>query len=89
MLLTFRGSILAASGRLVDAEHELRAAIHADTDYALPYASLAQVMEQRRDTASALRIYREYLSRASRSAAERKGVEARLARLTRLHASQR
>ena len=89
MLLTFHGSILDGAGRLVEAERELRAAIHADTDYALPYAALAHVMEQRHDTASAVRIYREYLSRASRSAAERKGVEARLARLTRLHASQR
>lgn len=82
LLRTFHGSILAASGRLVEAERALRAAIHSDTDYALPYASLAQVMEQRHDTASAVRIYREYLSRASRSAAERKGLEAHLARLT-------
>lgn len=80
--LTFRGSILGESGRFVEAERDLRAAIHADTDYALPYASLAHLMEQRHDTASAVRIYRQYLSRASRSAAERAGVEAHLARLT-------
>jgi predicted Zn-dependent protease len=80
-LLTLHGQILVGQRRLDDAERELRAAVHADTDFALPYAFLGQVAENRHDTTRALGRYREYLARASRSAPERGWVEARVTRL--------
>jgi hypothetical protein len=67
---------------LDEAEPLPRAAVHADTDYALPYAFLAHVAEQRHDTARALSDYREYLARANRTAAERVWVNDHMARLT-------
>jgi tetratricopeptide (TPR) repeat protein len=80
-LLTFRGSVLSASNRLDDAEQQLRAAMHADTDYALPYAFLGEVAERRHDPTAALRAYREYLDRASHNAPERPQTEERVKRL--------
>lgn len=82
MLLTYLGSVLDGASRLGDAESELRAAIHADTDYALPYAFMGHVAEQRHDTTRALSSYREYLARASRTAAERVWVDDHVQRLT-------
>lgn len=83
MLLAFRGSILLGQHRFDEADAQLRAAIHADTDFALPYAFRGNVAEQRHDTTNAIAGYREYLARASRSAPERGWVEARVAGLTR------
>jgi tetratricopeptide (TPR) repeat protein len=81
MVLTFRGSILDDAHALDEAEKQLRNAVHADTDYALPYALLGHVAEQRHDTTAALGHYREYLARASRSAVERHWVEMGIERL--------
>jgi len=80
--LAFRGQILLRQGHLKEAESPLRAAIHADTDFALPYSFLGELGEQRHDTTTALSAYRAYLARASRTAAERKWVEGRVADLT-------
>ena len=81
VLLTFRGSILNSSHRYKEAERDLRAAVHADTDYALPYVFLGQAAEGQQDTAAAVSRYREYLARASRAASERAWVEGRLERM--------
>lgn len=82
VLLTLRGNILVGAGRLDEAERELRAALRADSDYALPRAFLGQAAEQRHDTAAARSAYRDYLAHASRSASERGWVEVHLAHLT-------
>lgn len=82
LVLTLHGGFLDGAGRLAEAEGELRAAIHADTDYALPYAALGHVAEQRHDTVKALSNYREYLARSSRHASERSWVSDRIAHLT-------
>lgn len=82
VLLTFHASILAGVHRFDEAEAELRTAIHVDTDYAIPYATLGQTAEQRHDTLLAIRSYREYLARASRKPVDRGWVEGRLSRLT-------
>lgn len=82
LLLAFRGQILLRQGKLNEAEAPLRAALHADTDFALSYSFLGELAEQRHDTTRALRTYREYLARASRTAPERRWVEQRVARLT-------
>ena len=81
MVLTLHGAYLEKAGRLPEAERQLRAAIHTDTDYALPYAALGHVAEQRHDTAAALNNYREYLARSSRTAGERSWVSDRIAHL--------
>ena len=81
VLLTFRGIILEAAGRRDEAERQLTSAMHADTDYAVPYAFLALSAEHRNDTTKALKTYREYLARANRTAMERTWVEDHLARL--------
>jgi tetratricopeptide (TPR) repeat protein len=82
MLLVFRASILTAEGRWKEAETQLRSAIHADTEFALPYAFLGHVAEQRHDTTAARARYVEYLARASHTATERAWVEDHLANLT-------
>jgi tetratricopeptide (TPR) repeat protein len=82
VLLTFFGSILDGAGQLDAAERHLRAAIDADTDYALPYGLMGHVAEQRHDSARAVAAYREYMTRASRTAPERGWVEGQLRRLT-------
>jgi Tfp pilus assembly protein PilF len=82
VLHTLRAGILDGSRRLDEAELELRAAMRADTDYALPYAFLGHVGEQRHDTTRALRAYREFIVRASHAAPERGWVEDHLKRLT-------
>jgi tetratricopeptide (TPR) repeat protein len=82
VLLAFRGQILLGQHRLDEAQDQLRAAIHADTDFALSYAFVGHVAEERHDTTRALNGYREYLARASHTAPERAWVEDRLARLT-------
>jgi predicted Zn-dependent protease len=80
--LAFRGQILLGEGQFKDAESQLRAAVHADADFALPYAFLGKLAEQRGDTTNALSGYREYFARASRTAPERGWVEDHVAHLT-------
>jgi Tfp pilus assembly protein PilF len=82
VVLTLHGGFLDGAGRLAEAERELRAAIHADTDYALPYAALGHVAEQRHDTTAAISNYHEYLARSSRTASERGWVSDHMAHLT-------
>jgi tetratricopeptide (TPR) repeat protein len=82
IVLTLHGVYLDNAGRLGDAERQLRAAIHADSDYALPYAALAHVAEERHDTVAAVNNYREYLAHSSRNASERSSVSERIAHLT-------
>jgi tetratricopeptide (TPR) repeat protein len=82
ILLAFLGQVLLSQGKLKEAEGPLKAAVHADTDFALPYSFLGELAEQKHDTASALAGYREYLARASRSAPERNWVDAHVAYLT-------
>ena len=82
ILLAFRGQILLEEDRLSEAESQLRASVHADTDFALPYAFLGHVAEARHDTTTALSRYREYLARATHTAAERGWVEDHVANLT-------
>jgi tetratricopeptide (TPR) repeat protein len=82
ILLAFRGQILLGEGQFKDAESQLRAAVHADADFALPYAFLGKLAEQRGDTTNALSGYREYFARASRTAPERGWVEDHVAHLT-------
>ena len=81
MLLAFRGQILLRQGRLNEAEPPLRAAVHADTDFAISYSLLGELAEARHDTSKALGAYREYLARASHTAPERPWVEGRVAHL--------
>ena len=82
VLLAFQGEILMEKRQLDEADAHLHAALQADADYALPYAFLGEVAEQRHDTTKALNAYREFLARASRKATERPWVTDRVARLT-------
>lgn len=82
LLAAFQGQILTGMGRLDEAEAKLRAAIHMDTDFALPYAMLGHTAEQHHDTLLAVNSYREYLGRSSRNATDRGWVEGRLRSLT-------
>jgi tetratricopeptide (TPR) repeat protein len=80
--LVYYGSVLIGVGQLDEAERQLRASLSADSDYALPRAFLGVLAEERHDTVAARDAYRDYLSRASRSAPERSWATERLARLT-------
>ena len=82
VLLAFQGEILMEKHQLDEADVQLNAALHADSDYALPYAFLGEVAEQRHDTAKALSRYREFLARASQKAVERPWVTDRVVHLT-------
>jgi predicted Zn-dependent protease len=67
----YNGSLLRDVGRLDDAERELRAALQADSDFALPHLFLGLVADSRSDSAAARAAYKRYLARASRTARER------------------
>ena len=82
LLVAFQAELLAGMHRYDEADAKFRAAIHMDTDFALPYAMLGQTADQRHDTLLAISTYREYLARASRKAADRDWVERRLRNLT-------
>jgi hypothetical protein len=80
-VLLYNGSLLRSVGRLDDAERELRAALRADSDFALPHLILGLVADSRLDTAMARAEYTHYLTRASRTARERDYALDRLAML--------
>jgi tetratricopeptide (TPR) repeat protein len=71
LALVFYSSLLINLGRLTEAEHHLRAALRADSDYALPHVFLGLAAEQRHDSAMARTEYGLYLARAPRNAKER------------------
>ena len=81
VLHTLQGGILDGAKRFNEAEHELLAAIHVDTDYAPPYAYLGHIAEQRHDTTRALSAYHEYVARASHTASDRTWVLPHMAQL--------
>lgn len=71
LALVYYASLLLGTGHLADAERQLRAALRADSDYALPHVFLGLAAEKRFDTTAARREYGLYLARAPRSASER------------------
>ena len=71
LALVYHASLLIGAGRVGDAERQLRAALRADSDYALPHVFLGLAAETRHDTTTARAEYGLYLARAPRSASER------------------
>lgn len=71
LALVYHASLLISAGHLGDAELKLRAALRADSDYALPHVFLGLAAETRHDTTTARAEYSLYLERAPRSATER------------------
>lgn len=71
LALVFYGSLLIGKGRFTEAEQHLRAALRADSDYALPHVFLGLSAEERHDTTMARAEYGLYLARAPRQAKER------------------
>ena len=71
LALVYHASLLISAGHLGDAEQKLRAALRADSDYALPHVFLGLAAETRHDTTTARAEYGLYLARAPRSATER------------------
>lgn len=78
LVLEYEGSVLVGAGRVVEGERRLRAALSADSDYALPHVFLGLAAEARNDTTKAKTEYSEYLARAPRTAAERAWARSRL-----------
>ena len=81
LVLIYDGNLLVNTGRVADGEKRIRAALRADSDYALPHVFLGMAAEARHDTISARTEYAEYLTRASRGAPERVWARSRLATL--------
>jgi tetratricopeptide (TPR) repeat protein len=71
LALVYHASLLISAGRIPEAENQLRAALRADSDYALPHVFLGLAAETRHDTATARGEYGRYLARAPRNASER------------------
>jgi Tfp pilus assembly protein PilF len=78
LVLVYDGSLLVGAGRVAEGEQRLRAALHADSDYALPHVFLGLAAEKRNDTSMARVEYTDYLIRAPRSAGERVWATQRL-----------
>jgi predicted Zn-dependent protease len=78
LVLEYEGSVLVGAGRVAEGERRLRAALSADSDYALPHVFLGLAAEARNDTTRAKTEYSEYLARAPRTAAERAWARSRL-----------
>lgn len=78
LVLVYHGSLLLGSGRVADAERQFRAALRADSDYALPHVFLGLAAEKRNDTSLALAEYTDYLKRSPRSAGERVWAKSRM-----------
>ena len=78
LVLIYDGNLLVSTGRVVDGEKRIRAALQADSDYALPHAFLGLAAEARHDTTGARAQYSEYLARAPRLAAERAWASSQL-----------
>jgi tetratricopeptide (TPR) repeat protein len=81
LALVYHASLLIGSGRVADAERQLRAALHADSDYALPHVFLGLAAETRHDTTTARAEYGLYLARAPRNATERAWASTHLNKL--------
>lgn len=75
------GYSLAVSGKLKDAESQLRKAIEIDPVYAAPYNALGQVLDQQGRGVDALAQYRTFLALASQSDLRRKEAEDRVREL--------
>jgi tetratricopeptide (TPR) repeat protein len=75
------GYTLLNAGQTDDAATHLDAAVHADSDYALPYLYLGQARVAQRDTAGAVAALRGFLARARRGDTHRRTVRATLAAL--------
>jgi tetratricopeptide (TPR) repeat protein len=82
LALVYHASLLISAGHLGDAEQKLRAALRADSDYALPHVFLGLAAETRHDTTMARAEYSLYLARAPRSATERVWASNHLDRLS-------
>ena len=78
LVLVYDGSLLVGAGRVAEGEQRLRAALRADSDYALPHVFLGLAAEKRNDTKMARAEYTDYLIRAPRSAGERVWATQRL-----------
>ena len=81
LVLIYEGNLLVNTGRVADGEKRIRAALRADSDYALPHIFLGMAAEARHDTVSARAQYADYLARAPRGAAERVWARSRLTSL--------
>ncbi|MDQ6828300.1 MAG: hypothetical protein M3081_05485 [Gemmatimonadota bacterium] len=67
---TYYRFLLLLTHHDADAERQLRAAITADSDYALPHHVLARALEARHDTTASIAAYERYLVHAKRDATE-------------------
>ena len=76
------GRALAANGQDEAAIEQLRQAVTLEPWFADPYFSLALAYDRRGRTDDAVRAYRDYLARATRSAPTAPKASARLAQLT-------
>ena len=81
LVLIYEGNLLVNIGRIADGEKRIRAALHADSDYALPHIFLGMAAEARYDTTAARAQYADYLARAPRGAPERVWARSRLTSL--------
>ena len=75
------GVVLVNAGRLDDAEPHFREAIKADSVYAAPYFSLAQILDKHGRKADALDEYSSFLALAPRNASARDQAQARVTAL--------
>ena len=82
LVLIYDGNLLVNTGRVAEGEKRIRAALRADSDYALPHVFLGLAAEARNDTMTARAQYTEYLARAPRGAAERAWARSQLTALT-------
>ena len=72
------GFALATSGRVEDAEKQLRHGIEVDPDFATPYYVLGQVLDTQGKGTDALAQYQAFLARASQVDPRRKEAEERV-----------
>jgi tetratricopeptide (TPR) repeat protein len=82
LVLIYDGNLLVSTGRVADGEKRIRAALQADSNFALPHIFLGMAAEARHDTTAALAQYTDYLARAPRGAAERAWARSQLRTLT-------
>lgn len=83
LVLIYDGNLLVSTGRVAEGEKRIRAALQADSDYALPHIFLGMAAEARHDTINARAQYADYLARAPRQAQERVWANSRLTTLAR------
>jgi tetratricopeptide (TPR) repeat protein len=82
LVLIYDGNLLVSTGRVADGEKRIRAALQADSNFALPHIFLGMAAEARHDTAAARAQYTDYLARAPRGATERAWARSQLKTLT-------